>query len=1121
MPARHDKLSRQQNTARLFYCRSAYTKGNGLIMNRRNLTLLLIILVSLVSKKSWSQGTTATLHGSVHDGTGSAIRGATVVAKNTEKGTESSAKTNDSGEYVLPQLPAQTYSVTFTADGFQPRTFTGFVLQVDQEARLDAVLPVGDVSQQVTVTAAAPLIQSEDSSNGAVIDEQKIKDLPLNGRNFWQLAQLNPNVSNPVTGSSLSARGGFNIAGNREEVNNYLLDGVDDNDWTTGQPTVRPSVDAIREFRILTGVYEAEYGQKAGGQVILTTKSGSNSFHGTLFEFYAAPKLAAENYFNSGNPPTRNQFGASLGGPIRKDRTFFFAAYEGTRSKSLQPGLEQIPYAQESTPDADGFYELYSAKAITQPGTSTPFAQNAAGAYLIPSSSVATQSAYLLTGGFWPALTKASTAPVSVTNSVPNISNADQGTIRADQVITAKNTLGVAYTVYSGYDAGAALTGSSPYLPGYGVNQPQLYQHVSITDDHAFSPHWYNEARLGFNRMAADYINQDYALGDQVAKLGLPQGGPYDFQSSARGNTGLPGIAITGYTSIGVGGDPQWRGDNAINASDATTWVHGNHTTKFGATYLDFFKHSFYVTTGRGSFSFTGQYSGNAFADFLLGDIASLSYGNGNLDQYPKQKGAAVYGEDEWKVRPSLTINYGLRYELFGPQKEKNNKIDYFDAAKETLNTGNGEAYSVDPATGHLVQVGTVPVRHSNAATPLLNFAPRLGFAYRPGSSTETVIRGGYGIYYSQNIVSNGSLFSAFGLGSPFVITEAYSGTTWANPIPTGIKAGAISMSIVPHDLPTPYNQEWSLGIQHEFHHKTLIEATYQGSKGTHFFLPYNINQPIPGAGSIQTRRPYNQWSSITNYAGVSSSSYNSLILRAEQRFTGGLTFLSSFVYSKSLDLGGTNGDSQPQNPSNLQAEWGPSLFDQKFRVITNGIYDLPFGRGKAWLGDSPLPVRALVSGWRATGILTLQSGRPFSPTTTDGLASNTGATDRAFQIGDSSISHKSVNEWFNTSAYRVNDAANGNNLSNTKAAGYVFGYGNAGRNSLRGPGIQNFDAGLSRDITLHEGQILQLRAEAFNAFNHPNFANPGSNASSGTFGVITSTSTANRQIQFAAKIIF
>jgi hypothetical protein len=1093
-------------------------------MTKRNLTLL-ILLIGLSATAAWSQGVTATLRGTVRDSSGAAVRGATVTANNTDKGIERSTTTNETGDYVIPQLPAQTYSITVNANNFKPRVFNGFVLQVDQEARLDATLDVGSVAQEVTVTAAAPLIQSEDSSNGAVIDEQKIKDLPLNGRNFWQLAQLNPNVSNPVNGSSLSARGGFNIAGNREEVNNYLLDGVDDNDWTTGQPTVRPSVDAIREFRVLTGVYEAEYGQKAGGQIILTTKSGSNSLHGTLFEFYAEPNLAAENYFNAGNPPTRNQFGGSLGGPVRKDRTFFFAAYEGTRSKTLQPGLEQVPYAAERAPDADGFYEIYSATPIVAPGTTTPFGQNAAGAYLIPSSSVASQSSYLLSKNFWPATTSASTSPVNVTNPVPNISNADQGTVRLDQVLSSKNTFGVEYSLYSGHDDGAALTGAAPYLAGFGVNQPQLYQHVSITDDHTFSSHWYNEARVGYNRMAADYLNQDQGLGDQIAALGLPQGGPYDFQSSARGNTGLPGISITGYTGIGLSGDPQWRGDNAINASDSTTWVHGNHTSKFGATYLDFWKHSFYVTTGRGAFSFTGQYTGNAFADFLLGNIASLSYGNGNLDQYPYQRGGAVYGQDEWRVSSSLTVNYGVRYELFGQQKEKNNKIDYFDPALETLDTGNGQEYSVDPATGHLLQVGTVPVRHSNSATPYADFGPRVGFAYRLGSDAETVVRGGYGIYYSQNIVSDGSLFSAFGLGSPFVITEAYSGTTWANPIPTGIKAGAISMSIVPHNLPTPYNQEWSLGVQHEFHHKTLIEATYQGSKGTHFFLPYNINQAalpttVP-ATSIQTRRPYDQWSTITNYAGVSSSSYNSLILRAEQRFTGGLTFLSSFVYSKSLDLGGTNGDSAPQNPANLAAEWGPSLFDQKFRVITNGIYDLPFGTGKSWLAESPLLVRSLVSGWRAMGILTLQSGRPFSPTTTDGLASDTGATDRAFQIGDPNIAQKSVSKWFNTAAYRVNDPANGTNLSNAKAPGYVFGYGNASRNSLRGPGIQNFDAGLFRDVAIRERQTLELRAEAFNAFNHPNFALPGANASSGTFGVITSTALANRQLQFAVKYIF
>ncbi|WP_263356031.1 TonB-dependent receptor [Acidicapsa ligni] len=1090
----------------------------------KRIVFILVLLLLISSRGALAQGISATLRGTVRDSSGAALRGAKVIARNTDKGIERTTVTNESGDYVLPELPAQTYAITVSADGFQPRVYKGFVLQVDQEARLDANLTVGSVAEEVTVTTTAPLIQSEDSSNGAVIDEQKIKDLPLNGRNFWQLAQLNPNVSNPVSGSSLSARGGFNIAGNREEVNNYLLDGVDNNDWTTGQPTVRPSVDAIREFRILTGVYEAEYGQKAGGQVILTTKSGTNHIHGTLFEFYAEPNLAAENYFNGGNPPQRNQFGGSLGGPVRKDKTFYFAAYEGTRSKSLQPGLEQIPYAAERAPDAAGFYEIYSSAVVAAPGTGTPYSQNTAGAYLIPSSQVATQSVYLLNGGFWPGTTSAATTPVNVTNPRANISNADQGTVRVDQVISSKNTFGVAYTLYSGLDSGAALTGSSPYLPGYGVDQPQLYQHVAINDDHAFSPTLYNEARVGFNRMAANYQNQDRGLGNQVAALGLPQGGAYDFQSSARGNTGLPGIAITGYTSIGLTGDPQWRGDNVINVTDAVTLIRGSHTLKFGGSYLDFFKHSFYVTTGRGAFGFTGQYTGNAFADFLLGNIATLSYGNGNLDQYPLQKSGAFYAQDEWRIRPSLTLNYGLRYDLDGQQKEKNNKIDYFDSTAATLNTGNGQEYSVDPSTGHLVQIGTVPVTHTNSNMPWTNFAPRVGFAYRPGSSADTVIRGGYGLYYSQNIVSDGNLFAAFGLGSPFVIQESYSGTTWANPIPTGIKAGAISITTVPRNLATPYNQEWSLGVQHEFNHKTLVEITYQGSKGTHFILPYNINQPLVAANasaSIQSRRPWNQWSSITNYAGASSSSYNSLVLRAEQRFSGGLTFLSSFVYSKSLDLGGTNGDNSPQNPLNLSSEWGPSLFDQKFRVITNGIYDLPFGNGKQWLAGSPLLVRSLVSGWRATGILTLQSGRPFSPVTTDGLASDTGATDRAFVVGDPNLSHKSVKEWFNTAAYRPNDPANGENLSNNKAAGYVFNYGNAARNSLRGPGIQNFDAGLFRDVEVREGQILQVRAEAFNAFNHPNFSAPGSNAASGTFGEITSTALANRQLQFGLKYIF
>jgi hypothetical protein len=426
-----------------------------------------------------------------------------------------------------------------------------------------------------------------------------------------------------------------------------------------------------------------------------------------------------------------------------------------------------------------------------------------------------------------------------------------------------------------------------------------------------------------------------------------------------------------------------------------------------------------------------------------------------------------------------------------------------------TLVDGQNNRYTVDSVTGALVKVGTVNLGDTLWNTPDKNFAPRIGFAYRVGSGNKTVIRGGYGIFYDQIVVGNG-LFQNFGLGPPYVLVKNYTNTvtnapaTWQDPFPAGVSAGSISPYAVNSNLPTPYRQQWSFGIQHEVLRNLLLDVSYLGSNGIHLPLRYNINQPTPGTGAIQARRPYPQWSTIAWFDDVGTSSYNALNVRLERRYASGLTFLSSFTYSKALDLGTTaSSGTSPQDPRNFRAEWGPASFDARLRYVGSVVYELPFGKGRRFLSSAPKWLDGVAGGWELTGIVTLQTGNPFSVTT------GTDISNRPFVVGDPRVANRTILQWFNTAAF--SSAVPGNGVS----------YGNAGRNIIEGPGLQNTDLGIFKNFRLTERLGLQFRAEAFNALNHANFSAPNSDQNSATFGQISSTTTQNRDIQFGLKLLF
>lgn len=1142
--------------------------------------LALILSIALVgAPAALSQNISATLRGTVRDGSGSVITGALVSVQNTGTGVTHSTTTNSSGDYVVVQLPPASYAVTVSARGFEPSTFTGIVLNVAQEARVDAALKIGTVAQQVEVSSTAILLQTEDSVNGSVIDSQKLEELPSNSRNFWQEAQLDPNVSPTTSGDSLANRGGFIVAGITSANNNYLLDGSDDNDWTTGQPTVRPSLDAIQEFKIITGEAPAEFGRRNGGQVVLTTRSGTNNIHGGAFLSYRDGEWNAPQYNFTGGPVvapagTTKLFGGSFGGPIHKDKTFFFATYEGTRLSADPAVSGQTPFDawKGGTYTSDGSAQ-FSSKII-DPTTGLAFPQNAAGLYEIPANRISSATKLLLQ--YFPEAASQTGTVGVFANHKPNTQDENQGTFRVDQVLGGNDTLNGIYTLLDGFDAGTIgdLVVANSVVPGFGGQGGHIYQHASITELHTFSAKLFNEFRVGFNRMDAAYGNQDASQGNVVGELGLPQGGNF-MEPATYGNLGVPSINIAGLSSIGTSNNPQWRGDNTVQASDGLTFVHGNHTAKVGFDLLDFFKHSFFVSTGRGSFTFNGQYTGgkgnlqNEFADFLLGDIYSDTYGNGNENQYPIQHSGALFAQDEWKITPSLTLNYGLRWEYLGPVREAYNLINHFDLENNDIVTGQGQVYDLNNSTGLLQQTGTLPPYRDNYAAIYSNFAPRFGFAYRLHGAGDTVIRGGFGTYYGIPAIQTWN--SANGLGAPFLLSKSFTGPTpskatgiTSNPYQWGPTAfgsagtqtvNSISITTENPHIRSLYTDQYSLGIQHEFGKTALVEVSYQGSRTFHNVSSQNINiptlqtriaNPAPSV-SVNSLRPYNaigtgsEWSSISYLSDGYYSNYNSLLLRAERRFESGLTFQSYLVYAKSLEV------SSLQNPDDFQSNYGPSAWDQKFRSVTSDVYNLPFGHGQRWLNSGSPLVDYTLGGWQASTVLTFQSGRPVNTSTTDSLASYTGASDRAFAVsgvsataktdGNTGLGTHTPQNWFNTAAYRSNDPANGTNYTSDAASGYVYNYGTAGFDSVRGPGSQDVDFGLIKHVKINDHNSLEFRADAFNILNHPNFTNPsaayggseGSGITPGTTAVITSTVNSTvptatggpRQLQLALRYSF
>ncbi len=1080
------------------------------------ISLLSLCCVVLFSQNLLAQ--TASIVGTVKDPTGAVLPGVAMTVKNTGTGLSRDTITNETGDYTVPLLPVGTYEITAELPGFKTSAKSGITLKIDDRIRVDFALDVGNVTDKIVVMESAPLVQSENASVGNVIDNTKIVELPLDGREFYQLARLNPGVYEPAQNSTIGFRGGFNVAGASEVTNSYSLDGVENMDMASNQPAHRPSVDTIQEFKVLTGTYTAEYGRHSGGQIIVTTKSGTNQIHGSAFEFYRNSKMDAKNFFNTGDksPFHRNQFGGTIGGPIVKNRTFFFGGFEGNRANEQQTILSTIPSAKMRTGDLSEL--LDPSNPFTGAVTTVKDPVNGAnfGGNIIPPARI-NRVAQILMDTWYPIPNRSGGQNYLANGTRTEYRN--QWNAKVDHKFTDKNNLSAGYQYmnnnpYEGLGY-ISLCGTRT-LPGHGCTDTTKTQVAFISDVHVFTPATINELRLGYTRLYALRIPEagDKGIADKLAQPGLP-GAQFKY------NQGGPQVSISGFATIGPSsGNPQGRWDNTYNIIDHLSLNRGNHGIKLGTDLRYFQFNSFHAANRGGVFTFvngSSSLTNYGFADFLLGLPRTANRNTGIPYTVTTDVSYNFFAQDDWKVSNKLTVNFGLRYEYNRPIRERADQIASFDPATNSVRVAHCGKATVDAGNNLIYTPGNCDSREIWTFDKN-NFAPRIGIAYRPLANSTFVVRGGFGLYYDDIVSGNG--LSGLWRGLPFRITSTIT-TVPSNPISLsdpftpapGRPVARYTQPSISPNMVTPYIEQWSFGLQKELTSSLALETTYYGSTGNKLVDSIPINNPDPGPSSTtDARRPFQPWGAISNTGNIGRSYFNSLQVRMDKRFAQGVSGLVSYTWGKSIDTGtgtatGSDGDSGTQNPKDYFADRGLSGFDVRHRFVGSYTLEIPVGQGHHFLNKPSKVLDAVAGGWQLSGIVTLQSGSPFSPTAADVTGGAVGS-QRPNYLRDWRVSNPTPDQWFDRSAF-----------CGAASCG-LTSFGTAGRNSLIGPPLKKSDLSLQKFFAVREGQRLQFRAEMFNFTNHPNFFLPSGRVDLATGGKI-SQSQAPRVVQLGLKYLF
>ena len=1039
-----------------------------------------IILALLLSMEARGQIANITsLVGTVTDQTGKTVPTARISAVKRGSRNTYAGITNELGYYQIQFIHVGIYDIAVEKDGFQRVEKTGIVVENNETVRNDVTLAIGPVSQSIVVEARSRVIQTDDAAVAEHIDYRDLTELPLNGRNPLRLATTAPGVIQGLkTTTGFPPGMDFIGAGTREVQNSISLDGISVVNNLITNTSVQPMPEAVQEMEVQTGTYPAQYGAYMGVHLNLVTKAGSNSLHGNIVEFARNEIFDARPYFLQ---PTakkstlrQNQFGFELDGPVviprlydGRNRTFFMAAYEGLRQKQgaaslatlMTPQMFQGDFSQVPTP-------------IKDPATGQPFPNS-----VIPGARISPVVGKLRQYYPDPNLP-------GITNNfsavVPNRNDIDQTIARLDQNIGAKVRLFSRYQ----WQSQDLLTGA-PNSANATIS-PIDSSNFTVGYTHALTPRLVSDTRFARQYSNALLVNDFYER--QIAGAGAALGIP-GFDADVRfNNPGIPDFMVPGFTAFSNIGTNSFVDDKTWQGSEQISWNKGAHTLMGGIEFRKLITGQEGGTSSRGVFNFTGQFTGYAPADFILGLPQSLTTPVAPVRGVVAEWRDGFFVLDNWQVSRKLTLNYGLRYEL--------PTVPY---------SVNGYHTKLNPEQTLIIPQNPPQPGFEFIYPNHNDWAPRIGFAYR--ATEKTVLRGGYGIYYNPNQTNS---FTLLNLNPPFNSTTTYTSLpttptlSLANPTPAGFANAPAKPDVITvnWDLPTSSMSQWSLGVESELWRNGGLELEYLGSQAVHLDRNYFNNTPQPGPGPVASRRPNQLFGQIRTIQNDVDANYQGFSTVLRQRFSRGLQFLASYTWSHTLDIcSDSNNSGQPMNPYDWHLDYGNANWDIRHRFVASYIYELPFFRGSEGI------VRSIAAGWTISGITTLQSGRPFNvtiPTDTANTASRGANRPNLVAPPSANCGDGHLSGCISTQAFAIPPQ---------------FTYGTAGRNLLHGPHLFGTDLSLAKTFPISERIHFQFRAEAFNALNSPQFSNPNAVFGTAAFGSVTSTSISNREIQLAGRL--
>jgi len=1121
------------------------------MIRRRSLACLLLTVFA--GLEVVAQQITGSLRGTVVDPSGAVVQSAAVSAQQTETGLTRTAFTDRDGAYVLVELPIGHYQIRAEAKGYQKYLQEGISLDVNQTATVNVHLKLGAETQLVEVKADAQLVQSTVSSLGQTVMEREILDLPLDGRNFSQLGTLQPGVV-PLTPGLLQAGGparagqAYAVDGQRPESNNFLIDGADNVNAVDAGFVLKPPIDAIAEFKILTHNANAEFGRNTGSTTNIVTRGGTNSFHGAAWEFLRNDAMDAADYFShSVQALKQNQFGATFGGPILKDKTFFFGYYEGFRNRQG----ETVPATVPSLAERQGnFAELCTGSGNQFMGG---VCVDKSGQLFFPGQlfNFSTGQPVPVPNNQLPAIdpTAANVLPFfPLPNSGENSfittqtlsENNDQFGFRMDHYLSHVDTLNFRYM----YSAGPTTDPLSPVganVPGFPVGEYDRGQNFVAQETHVFSPTTIAVARFS-------YLRNKFLL-DQHLNHESPSALGFQYQPTLASAAGPPFIQVSGYSSVGdpITG-PRNTFQNTFDLSGSLSWIHGRHELKFGGGYRRDQINALQGIATNGFFVFASFPYSDGFASFLSGNPVVFLQGGGDFGREIRDRALNLYGQDTYKVSSRLTLNLGLRYELPFPATENKNRVNLF--------VPGAQSKAIPTAPAGLLYPGDPGVPSGLVSTQKTAFAPRVGFAWDPRGDAKTVVSAAYGIFYEPYYTGQGGPLQDPISAPPYLKTLqiGFPVNSFANPFYNPNPFGQpfpepMTLLVVSRNLRLPYAQDWNLNIQQSFGADWLFQIGYVGTTGVRLprfiegnpaiykpGIDPNTNKPYSTTSNVNQRRLYSGctlaqpdncvYGSVGEIASIANSSYNALEASLRKRFSHGLSFLASYTWAHSIDdvssFNITGSASQPvagendlaQNPFNLAAERGRSMFDARHRFVLSYQWSLPFlQHSGSWYGH-------VLGNWQLNGIVTAMSGTPFTVFDSNDVSLQGQApeisgfsSNRPNVIGNPNSGPHSTAQWFNVNAFqRIAQDPNSP----------VQQFGNEGRNAVQGPGYVNWDFSAIKNIRLTESKEVQFRGELFNVLNHTNFRLPVSDISapSTAFGHIQSD-VSPRVIQVALKFLF